>query len=144
MIILSIISYVVFIFNKKIVIQTFRPRATPSRLSASLRRAVWESPVLKSKRPEAVTASWGSTTFWASVSPTVIGGYWLLHRNRKLDSSCMGEKKGSPLKSRLWTFIYFCVCACVCMRTRLSVSVCMRGKKAYLSESEDWPGKDMK
>lgn len=26
------------------------------------------------------------------------------------------------------------------MRTRLSVSVCMRGKKAYLSESEDGPG----
>lgn len=41
-------------------------------------------------------------------------------------------------------YLFLCLCMCVHAHTCLSVSVCMRGKKAYLSESEDWPGKDMK
>lgn len=87
-----------FILNNERVMQSLRPQATPSHLSASLKRAVWESPILKSRRLGAVRTNWGSVIFWASVSPIVIGGYWTLQRNRKLDSSCMGEKKWLPVE----------------------------------------------
>lgn len=46
-----------FILNNKVVIQRLRPQATLSHLSASLKRAVWESPVLKSKRSGAIITS---------------------------------------------------------------------------------------
>lgn len=46
-----------FILNNKVVIQRLRPQATLSHLSVSLKRAVWESPVLKSKRSGAIITS---------------------------------------------------------------------------------------
>lgn len=82
-----------FILNNKVVIQRFRPQATLSHLSASLKRAVWENPVLKCKRPGAIITSLGPVAFWASVSPTAIEGFWTLTRNGKWDSYAWERKK---------------------------------------------------
>lgn len=79
------------ILNNKIVIQRFRPQATPSPLSASLKRSVWGSSALISKRPRAVVTR----------TSHFLGFHFRYCKRRVLDtaqeqkegSSCMGEKK---------------------------------------------------
>lgn len=57
----------------------------------------------------------------------------------------MGEKKRLTVEEKIMNiYLFSCVCMHVHAHTCLSVCVCMHEKKVYLSESEDWLGKDMK
>lgn len=113
----------IFILNNERVMQSHRPQVTLSHFSASLKKALWENPILKSRRLGAVGTNWGLVTFWIWVSLIVIGGHWTLQRNRKLDSSCMGEKRRLFIhveKEIMNTYFLVCVCPCVCG----SVQIC--------------------
>ena len=116
----------IFILNNEIVMQSHRPQVTLSHFSASLKKALWENPILKSRRLGAVGTNRGLVT-WISVSPIVIGGHWTLQRNRKLDSSCMGEKRRLFIhveKEIMNTYFLVCVRPCVCVCVCVSVQIC--------------------
>lgn len=54
----------IFILNNEIVMQSQGPQITLSHFSASLKKALWENPILKSRRLGAVGTNRGLVTFW--------------------------------------------------------------------------------